>query len=133
MIFERVPFRRKITPLLLYSINLCGVFPKKLQVTNVYVKYAWFVFATYSMLCFAGLGVIELFINEYEFIVYISVALNFLTSVVSFCNPVIFLYSKKSVNKLFSLIDEGFFIYENDDKFQVSSSLFQISTLQIRS
>ena len=124
MVFHKVTFKREITHFLLYSINLCGVFPLKSQISSLLLEYAWFIFATYSMLCFAGLGVIEVFVNKYESIVYISITLNFLTSVVSFCNPLLFLYSKKTVVRLLPITDKNFFIYEDDEKFQVSSSRF---------
>lgn len=122
-IIKKLPFRRDITHLTLYSINICGVFPITNQ-ANLFVRYIWICFATYAMLYMCGSSIVEPFLKDYDFNVKVSIVLNVLTSLVCYCNPIILLYCRKTILKMLPLIDEGFFIYPDEHLFQVITDTY---------
>lgn len=111
-------FKRKITDLTLFSINVCGVFPVEAQAAT-FVRYVWVVFATYAMLYMCGMSMAAPLQKKYDFTVQISIVLNVLTSLVCYCNPVISLFCRQSTVKLLQLIDDGFYRYSDEEKLQV--------------
>lgn len=122
---RKLTFRRKMTYLTLYSINLNGCFPIHAQ-AHILIRYIWVIFATIECFYMSGLSIIEAFLKNYGFLINITIVLNVLTSCVCYITPVISLYSRKKLIKLIKLLDSGFYTYSDEHLFQVSKPTYSL-------
>lgn len=126
LLLRKITLQRDISYLMLYAINLCGVFPVKNQTPNAFVKHAWLTISFIGCSYMSLTSLFIIIINYRNFFIIVNSLLNIMTVFACFSANVATFLTRKSVSRIIHLIDRGFYAYTDEFLFKVPNSFSTI-------